>query len=279
MLGEMTGKDQKNQPSLVLAAYMLFTFGSLIVYHFVANGEFSSILTMAQMIQCLAFVLLVIKSCSQGSVAGISGKSLALEALAFVCRLSSTTWLNGYLPVDASGDFVYQAVDLCSLLLVLSLLYRAYLSHRWSYEEDADSLPVLPMIAVCFLLAALLHADMNSRPLFDTLWMAGLFLSVVSVLPQLWHINQTGGVIQACTGHYIAMLATSRALSGIFMWHARFDITCVPLLEGLNHAIWAILGAHMLHLLLLIDFGYYYVKAVTQQGLDFKIELPCADMV
>mmetsp|Transcript_10732 Transcript_10732/g.23638 ORF Transcript_10732/g.23638 Transcript_10732/m.23638 type:complete len:280 (+) Transcript_10732:70-909(+) len=279
MLGEMTGKDQKNQPSLVLAAYMLFTFGSLIVYHFVANGEFSSILTMAQMIQCLAFVLLVIKSCSQGSVAGISGKSLALEALAFVCRLSSTTWLNGYLPVDASGDFIYQAVDLCSLLLVLSLLYRAYLSHRWSYEEEADSLPVLPMIAVCFLLAALLHADMNSRPLFDTLWMAGLFLSVVSVLPQLWHINQTGGVIQACTGHYIAMLATSRALSGIFMWHARFDITCLPLLEGLNHAIWAILGAHMLHLLLLIDFGYYYVKAVTQQGLDFKIELPCADMV
>lgn len=279
MLGEMTGKDQKNQPSLVLAAYMLFTFGSLIVYHFVANGEFSSILTMAQMIQCLAFVLLVIKSCSQGSVAGISGKSLALEALAFVCRLSSTTWLNGYLPVDASGDFIYQAVDLCSLLLVLSLLYRAYLSHRWSYEEEADSLPVLPMIAVCFLLAALLHADMNSRPLFDTLWMAGLFLSVVSVLPQLWHINQTGGVIQACTGHYIAMLATSRALSGIFMWQARFDITCLPLLEGLNHAIWAILGAHMLHLLLLIDFGYYYVKAVTQQGLDFKIELPCADMV
>ena len=30
--------------------------------------------------------------------------------------------------------------------------------------------------------------------------MAGLFLSVVSVLPQLWHINKTGGVIQACTG-------------------------------------------------------------------------------
>lgn len=32
------------------------------------------------------------------------------------------------------------------------------------------------------------------------------------------------------------MLATSRALSGIFMWHARFDITCVPLFDGINHA-------------------------------------------
>ena len=35
-------------------------------------------------------------------------------------------------------------------------------------------------------------------------------------------------------GHYIAMLAFSRALSGIFMWHARFDITCVPLFGSLS---------------------------------------------
>ena len=33
--------------------------------------------------------------------------------------------------------------------------------------------------------------------------MAGLFLSVVSVLPQLWQINQTGGVIEACTGRAV----------------------------------------------------------------------------
>ena len=25
---------------------------------------------------------------------------------------------------------------------------------------------------------------------------------------------------------------------GIFMWHARFDITCEPWVEGYNHAIW-----------------------------------------
>ncbi|CAE7782419.1 erd-2.2 [Symbiodinium necroappetens] len=282
MLGAMFAiqqSEKKSPPRDFLAAYAIFLAGSFAVYHLVANGEFSSILTMAQMIQCLAFVLLTIKSLSQGSVAGLSAKSLGLEALAFGCRLSSTTWLNGYLPVDASGDFVYQAVEICSLCLVLFLLHRAFVSHRWSYEEEADSLPVLPMVIASLFLAALLHADMNSRPVFDTLWMAGLFLSVVSVLPQLWHIHQTGGVIQACTGHYIAMLACSRALSGIFMWHARFDITCVRLVGGFNQAIWAILGAHLLHLILLGDFGYYYVKAVMQQGLDFKIELPCADMV
>lgn len=35
------------------------------------------------------------------------------------------------------------------------------------------------------------------------------------------------------------MLATSRALSGIFMWHARFDITCVPLVTDVNHVAWS----------------------------------------
>lgn len=283
MLGAMLAHQKKNddkkiQP-LVPAAYATFACCCLAVYHFIANGEFSVIMTIALMIQCLAFVLLILKSVSEGSVSGISAKCLILEALAFACRLSSTTWLNGYLPVDASGDFIYQVVEFCSLLLVLWLLHRTFVTHRSTYQEDADSLPVLPMVAGCFLAAALLHADMNSRPLFDTLWMTGLFLSVVSVLPQLWFISKTGGVVQACTGHYIAMLAVSRALSGVFMWHARHDIVCQPWMDGVNHAIWAILSAHALHLILLGDFGFYYVKAVMQQGLSFHIELPCADMV
>mmetsp|Transcript_96869 Transcript_96869/g.172407 ORF Transcript_96869/g.172407 Transcript_96869/m.172407 type:complete len:285 (+) Transcript_96869:136-990(+) len=284
MLGAMAAHQKKNddsktQPLMIPAAYGSFVLGGLAVYHFIANGEFSVIMTIAVMIQCLAFVLLTMKSLAEGSVSDISAKCLVLEALSFCCRLSSTTWLNGYLPVDASGDFIYQAVEFCSLLLVLWLLHRIYVTHSSTYRQDADSLPVLPIAAGCFIAAAILHADMNSRPLFDTLWMTGLFLSVVSVLPQLWFISKTGGVVQACTGHYIAMLAVSRALSGVFMWHARHDIICKPWMDGMNHAIWAILFAHALHLILLGDFGYYYIKAVMQQGLSFKIELPCADMV
>ena len=32
-----------------------------------------------------------------------------------------------------------EAVDLCSLLLVLWLLYRAYVSYTWSYEEEVGT--------------------------------------------------------------------------------------------------------------------------------------------
>jgi len=271
---------KKAPPTQVSVAYGVFFVGVFMVYHFVANGEFSSILTMSVMFQCLAFCLLGMQQWTRNSAAGISAQSLILEAISFICRLSSTTWLNGYLPVDASGDFVYQLVDFCSLMLVLWLLYRVLVAHRHSYEAEKDSLPILPMVLGSLVLAAFLHADMNNRPIFDTLWMTGLFTGVVSVLPQLYLIIQTGGVIQACTSHYIAMMAVSRVLSGTFMWHARFDVTCAPWIEGFSHAIWAILAAHAIHLLLLADFTYYYVKAVIKQGLSCQIELPAAmDMV
>merc|ERR1719506_3484055 len=76
------------------------------------------------MVQCLALVLLGLQMISSGSASGISAKALSLDALAICCRLSSTLWLNGYLPVDASGDYVYQAFDICSLGVLAWLLYQ-----------------------------------------------------------------------------------------------------------------------------------------------------------
>lgn len=257
----------------MVITYGLFLGCIFTVYHFVAEGQFSSILTMSAMFQCLAMLLLGLQVVTGAGLAGISARSLGLEALAFCLRLASTTWLNGYLPMDATGDHLYQAVDVCSLLLAAWLLREVLARRRpGGGAEAADALPVAPMVVGSVLLAALLHADMNSYPLFDVLWMASLFLGVVSVLPQLWLISQTGGVVHACTSHYIAMMAVSRVLSGCFMWHARHDITCPPWIEGINHASWAILAAHALHLILLADFAYYYVKAVVAQGLACQID-------
>ena len=51
-------------------------------------------------------------------------------------KLSSPAiFLGSQLDISIRTVLLSEAVDLCSLLLVLSLLYRAYLSHRWSYEE------------------------------------------------------------------------------------------------------------------------------------------------
>merc|ERR1719155_388999 len=74
------------------------------------------------MVQCLGMVLLALQMISTGSAAGISARALTLDALAICCRLSNIVWFNGYLPVDASGDFIFQAIDVCSLVILAWLL-------------------------------------------------------------------------------------------------------------------------------------------------------------
>jgi len=270
------GDGAKNQVAL---AYALFICLALAVLHFVADGEFSAIMTMAVMSQSLAMLLLLLQSLTSGSASGISARALGLEALALCCRLSSTLWLDGYLPADASGDWVFQATDICTLLLVLGLLAHVLVVQRSTYQEEEDSMPVLPIVLGSVVAAVVLHADLNSRPLFDALWMAGLFLGVLAVIPQFWLVSKTGGRIEALTSHFIFMMAVSRLLSGIFMWHVREDLTCDAWVGSFNHAVWAILGAHLLHLLLLGDFVYYYVKSVATSGLAGCVEVSTIDIV
>jgi len=259
--------------SPLYAAYGIFIISAGAVWHLVADGAFSAILTMGVMVQCLGVALLSSQMISKGSADGISAKALSLDALALCLRLSSTLWLNGYLPVDASGDHVFQGIDICSLAIIAWLLYQVLVVKKHSYQVEEDSMPVLPLVIGCIIAAGTLHANMNSRPLFDATWMAGLFVSVVAVLPQLWLITKSGGRVEALTSHYIAAMAVSRILSGIFMWHAREDITCSPWIGDFNHASWAILAAHFVHMLLLADFAYYYIKAVLARGLNCSLDI------
>merc|ERR1719183_909373 len=132
------------------------------------------------MLHCLAVALLGLQVLSKGSVSGISAKALSLDALALCCRLSSTVWLHGYLPVDASGDYIFQPFDMLSLSILAWLLYQVFIVKKHTYQDHEDSLPLLPMISCALILAALLHGNMNHRPVFDTLWMAGLFLNTIA---------------------------------------------------------------------------------------------------
>merc|ERR1719421_2524463 len=111
-------------------AYGIFLSLAAWVYHVIADGEFSSIIAVGVVFQCGAFVTLAMQVISSGSCAGISARSLALEAAALCCKLSSTTWLDGYLPNDESGDWFYQAMDVCSVLVVMWLLREVLVTRR-----------------------------------------------------------------------------------------------------------------------------------------------------
>lgn len=241
-----------------------------------AARKSSDVMTLSALMQFFALSLLVIQTVSSGSTKGISANSLKMDALALVFRLSGTVWLEGYLPVDYTGDWIYQVIEICSLLLCVWLLRELLYVKRYirAASSTCDVFPVRLSTGACLALAAVLHADMHEKPVFDTLWMASIFTSVVAVLPQYLMILKEGGKVEALISHNIAALAVSRAMSFMFMWWARFEIECKHWIPGINHSSIALIIAHALHLVLLADFAYYYVKTMLLHGLDAQLELP-----
>jgi len=254
-----------------LAVYLgAFAMGALVCQSFHDLG-LSTFITLAMAIQCFAFTCLRLKIAQTKSVAGISGRSLMLQAMSCALRLCSTTWLNGYVPVDGTGDWLYQLLDVCAFLVVLQLLYCVFKSHRSMYQEEHDTFNVELMALGCFVLAVLVHPDLNNRPVFDTLWTTALYIDVVAMMPQLKLMTKIRGEVEALTSHYVGATALSRLVSLIFWYHGFVELA--PLDGSFNLAGWAIIAAHVLQVLLLGDFLYYYIRAWVSTG-SARFELP-----
>merc|ERR1719160_879033 len=90
-------------------SYFVFLMIVGVVLRQFSDRDFSTVLTLGSVVQCLGFFLLLQKVNMQRSVAGISSKMLEMYVLVFVFRLSSTLIKQGYLPIDRSGDYIYQS--------------------------------------------------------------------------------------------------------------------------------------------------------------------------
>lgn len=255
-----------NVPVSALCAYLVAGGLAWFVYDHLASRKYSSLMTLSGVAHCLGLVMLTIQVVSTRSAAGISARALMLDAIATSFRLSSTLQLHGYLPNDPSGDYCYQCVDLFSMALLVFLLRTVLVTKRSTYQASEDDMSIAPLVFVCIVLGAIFHGDMDDSPLFDSLWLAGLFISVLAVLPQYWMITKSQGQVHVLTAHSIAAIATGRILSGLFMWYVRKYITCIPWVGEFEHTICAILLAHLAHLFLLSDFAVFYIRAVVSKG-------------
>ena len=99
-------------PMLGLSTFAVFCFCYLPVHWFLAGSALSGINTVAALFECMGIGMLVVQTICNASTEGISANSLELKLLALIFRLSNSVWLNGYLPIDATGDWLFQTLDL-----------------------------------------------------------------------------------------------------------------------------------------------------------------------
>jgi len=240
----------------ILVTYILFFACGLHTWHHFSDKDFSFLLTTSGTTQTLAFFMLLHKIRVQKSVTGISSKTLQVYVFVFLFRLSSTMVKNGYLPVDRTGDWVYQAADIASLLLVFQLLFFIHKKYAHTYQAEADTMPIYTVLPAFVLLGTCFHGHLNHSPFFDAVWTIGMWFDTVAMLPQLWMLVAKGGEVEALTSNYVALIFASRVMAFWFWFTGMPELA--PKDGGINMVGYMIVGAHALQMLLSADFMYHY---------------------
>jgi len=252
-------------------AYGLFAVIFIFAAKFLSDWKFSAIITLGAAVQCLGFCLLRLKVRKQRGVVGISSRTLQMFVLTYVCRLFSTLQYNGYLPVDRTGDWVYQMCEVVALLVAVSLLASIHSVHEASYEAHHDTCAIHWLVVFGLVLAYLIHPSLNNRRVPDMAWTAALYLESVAMVPQLYMMSKKGGEVESLASHYIACVFVSRILMMSFWFTSYPELK--PKDADFNLPGYGVMGAQMLQLVLFGDFMYYYVKSIRDSS---KMVLPQA---
>jgi hypothetical protein len=242
--------------------YLNFLVASVIVYYVFSDASYSGVLTLGAALQCFAFYSLMQRVNRQKSLAGISRKTLEMHLCYLVLRLGTTLHRSGYLPVDRSGDFVYQAADLASLGIVFHLLTLFYdPTLRKTYQDEHDSMDVYKALPGCILVAIFVHGHLSDHFFFDTLWQASTNVDTIAMIPQLWMMSSIGGEVDGMTSHFVVAISLSRLCSFAFWFYGYKELRRG---NAPNIAGGLLIMCHFTQCVFSADFLYYYLRARVQ---------------
>jgi len=247
--------DSGNEALVYGCFAVIFMFGA----KFLSDWKFSAIITTGAAVQLLGFCLLRMKVRKQNGVQGLSSRTLQLFVCVYICRLYSTLQYNGYLPVDRSGDWVYQACEVMALGVAMSLLVTMHGKHEATYDATNDTCPIMAFLAGAAVVAYFVHPSLNNRSVPDFMWTLALYLESVAMVPQLFMLSKRGGAVDALAGHYIACVFVSRLLMITFWFHSYPELKLKN--SEYNLPGYGVVGAQIFQLALFGDFMYYYCKS------------------
>lgn len=274
--------------SRMLAPWLGFFLLSSVVYLAFSDGDFSFLLTYASLTRCFGITLLVAKMQRSRSGAGLSAKTLHAYAVVFVARLTSIFRHEGYLPYDRSGDWVYHCVEVASLVATSAALFLLHGAYARTYEDGNDSFGNVAGLpprfgAVCvigptLLFAALFHPSLNKDFLSDTAWTYAMYLESFAILPQLFLFqkqSKTCATVDPLIGHFVAALGFSRIVEMGFWMNSFHELADR---NGNRHVGVLVLGTQIVHLVIMGDFFYFYLRSV-KKGLPIQLPSPSSNMV
>jgi len=247
----------QNADEIIL--YVIFGVVATICARMLSDLLFSALVTFSAGFTALGLALLLKQVQRRKAVLSVSLRSLYLYAIALACRLYSTLQYNGYLPVDRSGDWLYQLIELSALAFALILIVQVKKIHNESCLVGVDTCNAVVLFVACLIIAIAVHPRLNNSTIPDVLWTLALYVETVAMVPQLFLLTKLGGEVDSLQGHYIACMFLARLLM------MRFWVTCYEELRPKNAEYnlpgLGVIGSQLLQVVLFADFMHLYVKS------------------
>jgi len=156
---------------------------------------------------------------------------------------------------------MYQLMDIVSLVNVVHLLYCVHKTYVHSYQEEHDTLPIIPMIPPCIVLSGFLHGWFNHSFFFDSLWASSLNIETLALLPQLWMMSKIEGKVRGMTTHFVGFWIASRVCYFTFWYYAHMELKKKDDENDPNIPGKYIILAYAFQLVLCGDLVHYYLEA------------------
>mmetsp|Transcript_39077 Transcript_39077/g.93773 ORF Transcript_39077/g.93773 Transcript_39077/m.93773 type:complete len:309 (-) Transcript_39077:35-961(-) len=250
--------------------YKCLAVGLLFAWSCVLDNSLACLVTLAEITQAVAFMVLLLRVVKQRSVAGISKKMLALHVVATACRSQSTLFFHGYLPYFGWGAALFPVFDLGVAAVAVYLLVLCS-KFKHTYSSEADSCWVFWILPLALAIAYFSHPSANSNAYADTMWAASMWIDAFSMLPQIWMLRGSSN-FESVTSHFVALTFAAR-LMGLIYWFESYELLKLQRYEwgvGLitwNYPGYFVVAASALQVLSVGDFMYYYIaKAAERSG-------------
>jgi len=241
---------------LIWSGFSAFLFFVMI---FISDRDFSFLLTLSSMISLMSFAMMLVKIELTRSVSGVSGRMMTCYMFVMFSRLISIVFWEGYLPWDSTGDWFYQMCEGITLCLCGLTLYNTTVKYKGTAEVDSDYLNPLFLIVPSFILAIILHPNLNNNFMGDTFWAFALYLEAVAGLPQLVLFHRESKV-EPFTSHFLAAQCLAKICSFIFWLMTATELNGA---SGTIPGIWVVI-MQAVQLLIMADFLYQYVVCLSR---------------
>jgi len=206
-------------------------------------------------LEVLGLLMLRHKIMLRNNVNGISGQTMIMYAFVYFVRI--------LLSMPYSWDFEWKDVDFdawfagISLILVLTIIHAIFRTHHASYQGDLDVLQVKYLIPGCFFLALLVRPHFTQWSFeYGYTWSSCFYIDIFALVPQVVMMAQGGGKVEAPIANFVAATFLSRVGD---IWDSL--VYEQNMAQSEFYSYWMVVAGQGLHLLLVADFMYYYLKA------------------